>query len=322
MLKLSFDIGNGYSKFVMNEGATVFKEFPTKVCESSSYFANNSLGENIYKVEFEGKNYIVGQGSEILGPERYYKKEYLMCLLTAIALTQFNESLEEINKIDLRLALGVPAGIHNYHQKRLKPYLESLGEQKIIVDEKTFLINIHTAVIVPECSLGNVMPAIRKGHNMIIDIGAGTLDWTEWLNGEVINRDTNVQACNQLYKDIRTNIQNEKGNCFVTVEQIRNVVENKVYTNIIDEEIVFNIFQQYSKTIIQIVFENNHIPFDGIYLIGGGSYSLEDHIKDNIDLIGERPEKVSIIKNCEYTNVLIYQKTLLHVLKSKFGDDN
>lgn len=322
MQKISVDVGNRYTKYMIGNEAELAK-FPTKTMEMSDKFV--SFGERVHKVVYEGKIYVVGSGKSILGKDRYYTKEYLICLLTGIALSQPKEGLnanESAINVETVVALGVPAGIHEYHQEKIKPYLESLDKQEIIVDEQLFNITINKAIILPEGNLGSVFPRVREGHNLILDIGSGTINQTEWIDGKIKRKRTTTDACGQFYKDIIEDIQKTKGDCFVKEEQIERAIETEYYTETINKDLIDENLKKYVENIFDSAQIDPEYPLNCIFLLGGGANMLREATKVFLMNNNQENTEVVVLENSEYINLIIYKKTLDWVWNKKLGGDN
>lgn len=321
MKKKVVDIGNGYTKYMIGEENPIYKKFATKV-SLATVEDINALGDAVHKVKFDNKDYYVGVGSQILGQNRYYTKEYLICLLTAIALSEPSKSeiSAEVENIEVVLGIGVPVGIHEFHSEKLKPYLEDLGPQEIIVNDRKFVITISKALVIPEGGLGNVMAEVRTGHNVVFDIGSGTYDEVEWIDGKMVNIYTSPSACNEFYKDSVRFVQKTKGNCFIKEEQIQRVVETKVYTKTIDETLIQNSIKRFVENMFDSVSIDKEIPLDNVYLIGGGAYMSSENVESY--LIEHFPgAKMILIEYAEYANLIIYNRTLTWIWKRDNGGE-
>lgn len=315
VIKIGADIGNGYTKYIVGGE---FHKFATRIASNFS-----ELGKNVHRIKIDEKEYIIGNGNKIIGKDRYYTKEYLYCLLTAIALSCPKNEIEVKNDVlEVAVSIGVPTGIHEYHQAKLKPYLEELGVQKIIVDEEEYNIKIVKAIIVPEGSLGMIFPAVHEGHNLVLDIGEGTVDTTEWVDGKVKDRKTSSDACAEFYADTIKTIQREKGDCFVKENQIQRVVETKKFTNTIDEEIISKNLKIYINNIFNLVGLDIEAELNNVYMIGGGAYMLEGVLSEYLEEKGHEETNVQVLENAEYINVILYKEILDTLWKQKFGDDN
>lgn len=322
MRRIAVDVGNRYTKYMIGEDLELAK-FPTKIMELSD--GSSPSGEKVHRISYEGKEYAVGFGRSILGKDRYYTKEYLICLLTGIALSQPREEtsiIEKTTNIEVVVAIGVPAGIHEYHQEKIKPYLEGIDKQEITVNDQLFNITINKAVIFPEGNLGSVFPRVREGHNLILDIGSGTINQSEWIDGKIKKKRTTVDACSQFYKDIIADVQKRKGDCFVKEEQIERVIETGIYTETIDKQLIDENLKKYVNNIFDSAQVDPEYPLDCVFLLGGGANMLQDATQDFLMNDKQESTEIVVMENSEYINLMIYKKMLDWIWSKQYGGND
>lgn len=167
MLKRYFgiDVGNGYTKY--NRG-----KFASRVDIGT---LEEPFGE-VHSVVFRGINYIVGStnGASILTEDKYFTDNYLMLLLTGIALSEGNTS----GSIEASVTIGVPATQYKKEKREaIKEHLKGVHET-IIVDGRKFEIFIKDIEVGMEGSL--VFKTNAIGKTLVIDIGAGTVNAVLW----------------------------------------------------------------------------------------------------------------------------------------------
>ncbi|RXI70525.1 ParM/StbA family protein, partial [Clostridium tetani] len=257
-MAIGIDIGNGYTKFGEEKFAS-----RVKVGEKIS-FGNHK--KEVHYVEYEGVNYIVGKGSIFTGDDRYFSKEYIICLLTALALSNKNEDF-----IEEDIVVGLPERKYKLLGDKVKDYLCKIGQKQIIVDGKEYTIRINDVIVFIE-SAYPILKSIED-NVLIIDNGAGTINVTQWEDLSIINSATYSEAMYAMYANVSSYLNNTKGSDFKPVD-IEKILNKKTVTIDQDEVNIEDIRPIVSSHIKEIAsFIKNEFKYKdakNIYLIGGG----------------------------------------------------
>ncbi|HDK7180788.1 TPA: ParM/StbA family protein [Clostridium botulinum] len=292
------DIGNGYVKFDDKKFAT-----RVKVGEKIGF---GKQKKEVHYVEYEGVKYIVGKGSIFTGDDRYFSKEYEICLLTAIALSNKDEDFIEEN-----IVVGLPEKKFKLISPKLTKHLKEIGQKQIIVDDKKYTIRINDALVFIECAY----PLLEgiEDNVMIIDNGAGTVNVTQWEDLSIINSATYGEAMYKMYGAISSYLNTNKGSDFkpMDIEKILNKKTTTINQEEVDITDIRPIIQNHIKEIASYI--KNDFDYKNakrICLIGGGG-------SDTINYWENEFSKIELVDNSQFINCQIYDS----IAAEEFGDD-
>lgn len=253
------DLGHGYVK-------TAGAKFPSKVKVGTNLIKVGKKKRDTYHVELEGQSYVVGDGRLFTGEDRYTTVGYKLALLTSIAANFPNEDFIEANVV-----LGVPIERQSRVQASIVEYYKGM-QSNINVDGREVTIRIKDVRV----TLEGAYPVVtgEDGRVLTIDMGAGTVNVTEFDSWSVEKYATYNDSMHKMYQDIATYLNEHKGGDFAPsdIEPIlnKNVINIKqVPTDItgIRPIIADNIAEVAS--LIRNKFAVDRA--DVIYLIGGGA---------------------------------------------------
>ncbi|HBJ1682490.1 ParM/StbA family protein [Clostridium botulinum] len=293
------DIGNGYVKFDDKKFATRIK-----VGEKIGF---GKQKKEIHYVEYEGVKYIVGKGSIFTGDNRYFSKEYEICLLTALALSNKDEDF-----IEEDIVVGLPEKKFKLTAPKLTEHLKQIGQKQIIVDGKEYTIRINDALVFIECAY----PLLEgiEDNVIVIDNGAGTINVTQWEDLSIINSATYSEAMYKMYGAISSYLNTNKNAEFKPID-IEKIL-NKKTTVINQEEVDITDIRPIIKNHITDIASYIKNEFDykdakNIYLMGGGGADTINYWKDAFD------GKIDLVPNSQFINSKIYDS----IAAEEFGDD-
>lgn len=304
MIKLGIDLGNGYTKFNGMKFAS-----KTKVGRLAGLAGLGEKPENIHEVSYKGTTYIVGDGEPFTSPNRYFERDYEICLLTAIGL-----SSKEI-AIEAEICVGLP--IIPYMSDIRADLLNRLNDltkkesTKITINGQDKLIKIKKVVVFAEGAY--VMESMDTDNIITIDLGAGTVNITQWNNLTPIAYDTVSKSFNKLYRDIANHIKNT-GRGTVTPSYIENnfgeneiIIDGKL-TDISDTK---QMISKYISALVANVYDICDVPqAKKIQIFGGGAIATAEYWKN---AFGSNREGVEVLPNSQFTNSEIYQKVIERV---------
>ncbi|BDR82583.1 ATPase [Clostridium tetani] len=296
-MAIGIDIGNGYTKFNNEKFAS-----RVKVGEKIGF---GKQKKEVHYIKYEGVNYIVGQGSIFTGDNRYFSKEYTICLLTALALSSKEDFIEE------NVVIGLPERKYKLLGTKLQEHLSKIGQKQIIVDNKEYTIRINDALVFIE----SAYPILKEidDNVIIIDNGAGTINVTQWEELSIVNSATYTEAMYKIYADISSYLNNNKNADFkpMDIEKILNkktAIINQDEVDITDiRPIVSNLIKEISSYIKNDFKYKNA---KNIYLIGGGG-------ADTINYWKEEFQNIELIDNSQFINSQVYDAVAI----AEFGDD-
>ena len=291
MLKLGIDLGNGYTKFKGTRFAS-----KTKVGRLASLAGLGEKPKDIHEVGYKGTTYIVGDGEVFTSPDRYFGLDYEICLLTAIGL-----SSKDI-VIDANICVGLPI---IYFMSETKVLLEKKLNE-LTAKDSIKIIKINNARVFAEGAY--VLDCMDTDNIITIDLGAGTVNITQWDNLIPISYDTITKSFNKLYRDIANHIKNT-GRGVVTPAYIEahfgedNIIIDGKVVDIIDTK---QMIAKYVSAIVSNVYDICDVPqAKKIQIFGGGAIATEEYWKN---AFGKDRDGVAVLSNSQYTNSEIYQK--------------
>lgn len=288
--------------------------YATKVCSrkdnmfsfrSKFELANDSLNENnTYKLLYDGKEYLVGEGASI--DNREYDKTnnelHKICTITALALCS------NFTGVHFNLVVGYPLNLYSSNKEIFKDYIMSTfndGMVDVLLNYETKKFIVDDCIVLPQ-GAGSIYSSPHDYKNelvAVIDIGGLT------VNGCIFDN-LNI---------VRSSIFTEKLGMFSLRNKIKKVLDNRYNIDLKDYELEYVINKglkdepeslelirkvklQHVHDIRKVMLENGYnIDYLKLKFIGGGSICLQKEIRE---VIG----KDVSISNSVYDNVLGYYK--------------
>lgn len=293
------DVGNGYTKY--NGG-----KFASRIDVGTM---EEPFGE-VHSVTFRGINYIIGStnGASILTEDKYFTDNYLMLLLTGIALSNGNTS----GHIEASVTIGVPATQYKKTKREaIKEHLRGTHEE-IIVDGRKFEIFIKEVEVGMEGSL--VFKTNSSAKTLVVDIGAGTVNVVLWEGKRKKFEDTInksfysllTEMSGILKKNYDFYVEAEKVEGYIGADvikikgELREVPElNMLLTNFV--EACAGTIQRNTK------FEWESV--DSIEIMGGGAECTFPIFKD------KHFKHANLVEDSQFINQQVYEL----IAKIKFG---
>ena len=287
-MKFGIDIGNGYTKFTDGKFAS-----RVKIGEKVSF---GKAKKEVHYIKYEGMNYIVGEGAIFTGDERYFSKEYEICLLTSIALSSKGEDF-----IDANLVIGLPEKKHKLIAQKLKNHIKKLGQKQITVDEVDYTIKIEDVLIFIE----GAYPILKdiEDNVIVIDNGAGTINVTHWEDLSIVNSATYTESMYKMYAEIASYLNLNKGTDFkpTDIEKIFNKKTIIVNQEEVDISDIRKIISSHIKEIASYIKNDFKVKeVAKIYLVGGGAY-------DTINYWQKEFKITQIKEDVQFVNQKIYE---------------
>lgn len=252
------DIGHGYVK-------TKDFMFPSKV-KVGSNLAFGKKKKDTYEVTVNGQNYTVGDGSMFTGENRYFTTEYKVALLTSIALNNPEEDF-----IDTLVVIGTPITRRDRVAKKIIDHYKGMQET-ITVEGREVTIRINDIKVFIE----GAYPVYtgEEGRIITIDMGAGTINVTEFVDGIVEKFTTYPDAMYRMYEEVSTYLNVTFGGDFkpTDIEPILNKKTITINQEKVDITGIRPIIASHIDGMASLI--SNYFSVgraDKIYGIGGGS---------------------------------------------------
>jgi len=307
MLKLGIDLGNGYTKF---KGVAFASK--TKVGRLASMAGLGEKPDDIHEVGYKGTTYIVGAGEPFTAPDRYFTTDYDLCLLTAIALNSDDIA------IDTEVCVGLP--ITHFMdvalRHRLAEHIMDLSKNepaKLTLNGQDKLIRIKRVLVFAEGAY--VMHTMDADNVITIDLGAGTINITQWDGMTPVAYDTVPKSFNKLYREIANHIKNTNRGTVTPahVEKYFGKDEIEINGKMVNIKDTHEMIRKYVTGLVSTVFDICEVAeAKKIQVLGGGAEATRDYWKD---AFGEARAGVEVLDRSQFTNSEIYQAVIERVKK-------
>lgn len=291
---LGIDVGNGFTKYDSN------KAFASRITLGQLSKASEKM-KGAYEIEYDGDTYIVGIGNEFITSKRHLKDDYLICMLTAIALKSKENSIEAF------ICIGVP--IETFQNT---DYIKTISERYNKQKKYVFKIDgVEKDVTIKTCAIftESAAPFIYSDYSdqIVIDVGTGTISVTHWNKLKIVGTEFHTYnegmyvVCNKIVKELKN-----KYNEDVSVEFIqRNLGKDTIRLNNNDYDFRFHkkIMGRHITSVVSKIntdFKTNEVK--KIRLMGGGASITYDYWKDDLG------DNVILEKEAQYVNAKVYQK--------------
>jgi plasmid segregation protein ParM len=290
-------------------------KYRTKIMDNTNEY---DVVGNSYKVEYEGKKYIIGeQGEEVSYEVSKNNDTHIISLYTAISqFIQFNGQT-------VQLAFGIPTGVYTKKENReayKSNILRNNGKIYIKVNGIEYNFIIENCLTLPEgAGIVYLRPELFKNKRVsVIDLGGMNMGYSIY-NSLVpeVNTFFNVNYGGfhleaELMKELNTrfNVDLDEKDLQYIIQQgyLRlNGQVQKESIKIIDAAI--------DRFIVRIIQESkkygNDISLMDVVMVGGTSTILEKKIKDYIP-------HITLVNNAQWTNA----EGFLKVAELKYGNKN
>ena len=260
------------------------------------------INNNSIQVTVDGESYIIGEsnGDYISDADKLKtennRKNLIMCTLTSIALAYPKSEV-----INITLAVGTPVSLFAKQKDQLKELMLNLPKQ--IYVNKTGLnhtINIEDVLVFPQCisTVFRHYKEISDNISMIIDIGGGSVDVSEFDGLRVVGKATFFNGMLVLYEKIAQFINDEYYTNFKS-DQIYSLLERGYFTasgervsmSVISDLIEHHVSELMTK--INRSFSINNV--DTVFLTGGGAKQLRPYLQSYI-------ANLQIENNAQFSN--------------------
>ena len=262
-VQIGIDLGNGYTKY---DG----KMFKTRT-RTGRLLKIGNVRDNVHSINYNGTDFIVGEGEMLTGEDKYDNLRYKLCLLTAIA-----DSSKRLKNIKAKISIGLPLLDFDRLKTIVSEKILSWGEESITVDGKDYTIEIVEVIPFIEGAL----PILTEdASNMLtIDIGSGTINVIEWDNMSPVDYDTIPKSYYKMYSSVATHLNNMKGGGFTVEDVEKFMLGGKIETtvnqkkvDVSDAYVILEDFVSGSASLIKQRFKTGQV--EKIAILGGGAES-------------------------------------------------
>lgn len=270
---------------------------------STVKLGHQTLNNEDIQVNYKGVDYTVGapDGTAFRGPDRYFSEPYEVCFLTAIALSS------QENKIDVKAVISIPPDLFNGKETRelIKAHLMGLDVKTITVKvggvTRVCTIRIKGIEIFCESSVVYADPPKYRGRKtVIIDLGGGTADVSEFNGLKLIKNTSEQLGVMTLYDDMKSAV-NSTFRTKLSAGDMEDIIGKDTY--IIrqasrDVSFLKAVVKNHMNKIFNIVNQFN-TDNSSIEFIGGGAKI--EYLKT---LMREQYQFIEIPEDAEFKNAL------------------
>lgn len=261
----------------------------TKVWGQDDYFSFKSTIEegsldvcNSIKIEFEGKEYTIGENNGIYDNQlnKIDSVNFKLCLYTAIAKAMKND-VE-----DIELVTGLPA---QYYQTQKNDLIKELTDKKvtIVLNDKPKRFTIKNVIVFPQ-SAGILIlePSKLNGDVCVVDIGGFTVDISYFNNKKLRKLSTLEMGMNVLANNLIDEIKSKYNVSYdvLKVDDILNseeiVKDNK---GIKIHDLIDEVLNKHAKLIENRLKGINEYNISKHIFIGGGALRLGKYFGEQLD---------------------------------------
>lgn len=288
-MKLGIDVGYSHTKVVGDDYEFMFKS----TIEEGTLDIGNSI-----RVDFEGKNYTVGEQNGLYATEinKMNSLNFKICLYTAIA-----KAMEKKGKVteEVKLVTGLPA---QYYQAQKEDLIKELQGKKvtIVLNDEPKRFTITDVIVFPQ-SAGILLldPEKLRGDVCVIDIGGFTVD-VSYFNNKKLRKLHTLELGMNVFAN--TLVQKIKAKYEVSYDVLKaddildtnEIIKDGKIINI--ENLINEVLEAHTRLIENRLKGLQEYNLSKHIFIGGGSLRLAEFLDIQID------------KDTVYTNANAYYK--------------
>lgn len=263
----------------------------TKTSSGVRFYSTIRKGEDVInndcmQIKVNGESYIVGEADgEYISDADKLKSEstklnLILCTLTAIGMSHPDEKL-----IDLTLAVGTPISLFSKQKDQLKSLMENLPSE-IFINKvgHTQKIKVNSVYVYPQgiATVFKNYRSLQDSISMVIDIGGGSVDVSEFDGLKVTNKATYFDGMLPLYEKIAQFVNSNYYTNFQS-NQIFKLIERGYFTvsgQRISMDVVAPIIEAHVQAIMTKINRSFSIHnVDNLFLTGGGAKQILPYIK-------------------------------------------
>lgn len=269
---IGIDVGYSNTKVYGKNGTDIFL--------STIEEGTNEVNKKAIKVEFEGKEYTIGEktGKFSVDLNKINDETFRLCLYTAIARQMKNTNVEGIE-----LVTGLPA---EYFKSQKQELIDSLEGKTItiVLNNEPKRFTITKCIVFPQSAgLFILNPKdFENNDNVIVDIGGVTVDVSVFSDMSLLKTGTYELGMLKLYDKLIQAIKAEYSVSYDLLSAEKIITTNKIIKDgkkVDVTELVDRILRSHADTIIMNV-KNGFAEYNtsNRNFIGGGSYTLRNYL--------------------------------------------
>lgn len=284
----------------------------TKTSTGLRFYSTIRKGEDVInkesmQIKVNGESYIVGEsdGEYISDADKLTsessKTNLIMCTLAAIGMSHPNEKF-----IDVILAVGTPVSLFSKQKDDLKKLMENLPTEFYInkVGHNQTL-KISNVIVYPQgiATVFKNYKAIQDTNSMVIDVGGGSVDVSEFDGLKVTNKATYFDGMLPLYEKISQYLNSNYYTNF-SADQIYKLIERKYFT-VMGDKVSMDVIDHIIESHVQELMTKINRSFsirnvDNLYLTGGGAKQLLLHIQKYVP-------NIQLEQDAQFSNATGYE---------------
>lgn len=280
----------------------------TKTSMGTSFLSTVKEGHDDYntvlEMEFDGKNYILGESNgEFIADADKLKSESGKTLLKLTTLAAIGLSYPEEKFIEVNIVAGLPVAYYSKQKDDFKKFMKELDGSVITLNKLGFkqTIKIDEVLIFPQSAGIIIEKSIREESSLVIDVGGGTWDVSQFSGLKLVKKATYGEGMLILYSNLAQYLNSNyytKYNATDMYDLLKRgyftAEGQKQSTSILDpmiKEHVTNVMTQIKRD-----FETTNV--DNIFGIGGGIEEVEEYIlKDLPAMKTQKDSQFNNVKN-------------------------
>lgn len=223
---------------------------------------------------YKNKYYIIGESHMTFQGEKITTEEYYLLTLVAIANELFTRDRTEA---DIILAVGVPIA---WYKSQRNSFREYMLQNEIVEFEYRFIkykVKICDVYVYPQSMAATNTIDVKTGQHMIADIGNGTVNIMQSINGAPIEKSisTLLMGVSTCVDDI-VNALSEKFTGAVDENRIEMLLRNGCKDDNLIEATTKDIATKYATEIIRKMEKSGYRKgLMKLHVIGGGACILK-----------------------------------------------
>ena len=278
-MKLGLDIGSSNLKT------------DTEFLISSKIKQGKTLNKCL-SIEYEGKNYIIGEGNREVEINKAKRETNLLFIYSVIGAIS--------DDIENEIAVGLPIGQFQQQKEEYKKFILENGFNVVKVNGVEKPIKITNVIVCPE-GLSSVTPDYS---GIIVDIGGRTTDICLLEDKRVVNPISKPVGTLNLYAEIINSI-NSKFGLDLHEEDAERIIKNglSIDGEIQDIKFIYDILATFTDDVINTLKLNYSLRTNELLLIGGGGEFFYNSIK-------RRAKQAQLIENSIFSNAKGFRRAL------------
>lgn len=302
VFNVGVDLGNGFTNYLSQRNNNEGQRFMTRIEVMTNNAFKNQKNE-IHKVEIGGKKYKVGTGISLEikdTAKRINSNEYKIALLTAIA-----KSLPRTGYAEVNLVVGLPVSYLESYADELEEIIRGWGKTELIVDDERFEIKIRSVQVFAEGALSMLVDLTNDDRVLTIDMGSGTVDCIEFIDGEPERTYTVTSSMNDIYSKVADRLKSSEFKMKFNTDDIEKIIgKTTINYNRKDVDISSH-FEDIDLGVQRIcndisAYYGGFEQFRRVILLGGASILTHAYWEKKVD-------GIELTEDAQYVNAKVFQ---------------